>query len=90
MEALPDETIPPAARRLNFVEDASYRESLERDLAAVERHLRDEEWKGTMVIGTSVAEAHLLDAIKSRNMKDIDAAREALEHKKDGVKVPAK
>ena len=70
MSTLRDDAVPPGARRLSFVIDQDLREGLERDLASIEKHMHDEEWKAAMVIGASVAEALLLDAILRRHQSE--------------------
>ena len=62
-----DEADPAAElRRLVFVADEALRENLSRDIASIERLVAAGEWKAATVLGGSIIEALLLDALEKR------------------------
>ena len=62
-QRLPDQAKPVSTARLPFVKDKDLRENIARDIDSMERHLRENEWKSTMVLAGSVLEALLLDVL---------------------------
>ena len=49
----------------------------------MEKHLREEEWKAAMVIGSSLTGALLLDAIQKQNLAAVTAAVHALSARRE-------
>jgi hypothetical protein len=63
LKSCPDEIVPLAQARLTFIVDPKLQSSIARDCASLDALVLDEEWKAATVIGGSVVEALLLDAL---------------------------
>jgi hypothetical protein len=77
LTACPEELAQLSQPRLTFVRDKALRESIGRDIASLDAFFRTAEWKGLTVIGGSVIEALLLDALMKRKYKQKALAEEA-------------
>jgi hypothetical protein len=65
--------IPNTLAGLDFVRDPDYRQILREDLAGFESDLDNREWKSATVIGGSLIEALLLDALERDEQKALAA-----------------
>jgi hypothetical protein len=74
----PDEPISESTSAMNFITDNDLRQSLHRDLSAIDRALSNGEWKAATVLAGSVIEALLLWSLQLPKLQraDIDAAIE--------------
>lgn len=75
LEGCPDEIAPRALPRLTFLNDVPLRENVARDIDSLEPLIRSGEWKAATVIGGSIVEAILLDALLPREVDAKDYAR---------------
>lgn len=74
----PDEPVPELTTAMTFIGDQELRQSLQRDLSAINRALSNGEWKAATVLAGSVIEALLLWALQSPTVQqdEIDRAVE--------------
>jgi hypothetical protein len=84
----PDEFPAAGTVELGFVPDTALRESLRRDVSAVNIALANGEWKEATVIGGSVIEALLLWTFQSKSGEVISRALSTLQSNKVLVKPP--
>src|SRR5712692_631912 len=73
-----DEYPSPTTLELKFIQDSDLRESLRRDISAVNQALSNGEWKAATVLAGSVVEALLLWALQQRPPADVSAAVSAV------------
>jgi hypothetical protein len=75
----PDEYPPPGTKTLLFVDDEALRDSIRSDAGAVERAIKNNEWKAATVFSGSAIEALLFWKVSKHPKPDIDAGVDDLE-----------
>jgi hypothetical protein len=70
-----DTVIPPKTPGLEFISDLDYRGLLREDLASVKADLDNREWKSATILGGSLIEALLLDALELVKSQALSAAK---------------
>lgn len=85
LERCPDLSIPEEIAGLEFIEDSEMRQNLRFDLSIVERLMYAEHWKPAMVMGGSISEALLLDALLKCDPHSLkaSAAKQQIKTKED-------
>jgi hypothetical protein len=68
--AFNDEGAEPSTSELLFIQDAKFRELLRLDLSTVNQSIDTREWKAATVLGGSVIEAFLLNALREHKKND--------------------
>ena len=78
LAACPDESPSIGTAELRFIPDNDLRESLRRDISAVNNALSNGEWKATTILAGSIIEALLLWALQQRSAIDIQTGTQNL------------
>ena len=78
LAACEDEFPAAGTTELNFIPDKDLRESLRRDISAVNSALTNGEWKAATVLAGSVVEALLLWSLEQHSRNEIDSAVSSL------------